>query len=66
MPGWVGPGDLLVLLLVVLLLFGPKRLPEIGRNLGKGMRDFKDALTTDDNDSGSDRASNDGSRGGPS
>lgn len=35
----------MLLALVVLLVFGPKRLPEIGRNLGRGMRDFKGALT---------------------
>ena len=35
MPGWIGPWELLILLLVVLLVFGPKRLPEAGRALGK-------------------------------
>ena len=38
MPGWISPWELLILLLVVLLVFGPKRLPEMGRSLGKGMR----------------------------
>jgi sec-independent protein translocase protein TatA len=41
---------LLVLLLVVLLVFGPKRLPEMGRSLGKGMREFKSAITGKDDD----------------
>jgi sec-independent protein translocase protein TatA len=45
MPGWVSPWELLILALVVLLIFGPKRLPEMGRSLGKGMREFKDAVT---------------------
>jgi sec-independent protein translocase protein TatA len=45
MPGWIGVPELLVLLLVVLLVFGPKRLPEMGRSLGKGMREFKDSVT---------------------
>ena len=36
MPGWIGPWELAILLLVVLLVFGPKRLPEMGRSLGKG------------------------------
>jgi sec-independent protein translocase protein TatA len=48
MPGWIGLPELLLLLLVVLLLFGPKRLPEMGRSLGKGMREFKDSVTGND------------------
>jgi sec-independent protein translocase protein TatA len=48
MPGWVSPWELLILALVVLLVFGPKRLPEMGRSLGKGMREFKDAVTSKD------------------
>jgi len=48
MPGWIGLPELLLLLLVVLLLFGPKRLPEMGRSLGKGMREFKDSVTGSD------------------
>jgi sec-independent protein translocase protein TatA len=50
MPGWIGFPELLVLLLVVLLVFGPKRLPEMGRSLGRGMREFKDSITGKDND----------------
>jgi sec-independent protein translocase protein TatA len=45
MPGWIGFPELIVLLLVLLLIFGPKRLPEMGRSLGKGMREFKDSVT---------------------
>jgi sec-independent protein translocase protein TatA len=37
--------ELLLILLVLLLLFGAKRLPEMGRSLGKGMREFKDSLS---------------------
>jgi sec-independent protein translocase protein TatA len=37
--------ELLLLLLAVLLLFGARRLPEMGRSLGRGMREFKDAVT---------------------
>ena len=40
----------LILLVVVLLVFGPKRLPEMGRSLGKGMRGFKTAITGKDDD----------------
>ena len=45
MPGWISPWELLILALVVLLIFGPKRLPEMGRSLGQGMREFKGAVT---------------------
>jgi sec-independent protein translocase protein TatA len=44
MPGWIGPWEILILLLVVLLIFGPKRLPELGRSLGRGMREFKSSV----------------------
>jgi sec-independent protein translocase protein TatA len=47
MPGWIGLPELLVLLLVILLVFGPKRLPEMGRQLGRGMREFKDSISGD-------------------
>ncbi len=39
------PWHIVLLLLIALLLFGGKRLPEIGRSLGSGMREFKDAVT---------------------
>jgi sec-independent protein translocase protein TatA len=41
----IGIAGLVVILIVALLVFGPKRLPEIGRSLGKGMREFKDSIT---------------------
>ena len=50
MPGWVGPGEIVILLVVALLVFGPKRLPEMGRSLGRGMREFKSSLTFSDDD----------------
>ena len=50
MPGWIGFPELLILLLVVLLVFGPKRLPEMGKQLGRGMREFKDSITGKDDD----------------
>ena len=43
--GLDNPVHILLLLLVVLLVFGAKRLPEIGRSLGEGMRGFKDSLS---------------------
>ncbi len=46
--GWTSPTHIILLLLIALLLFGAKRLPEIGRSLGKGMREFKDSVTGND------------------
>jgi sec-independent protein translocase protein TatA len=42
------PTHLLLILVVALLVLGPKRLPEVGRSLGKGMRDFRSALSGED------------------
>jgi sec-independent protein translocase protein TatA len=47
MPGFIGFPELIVLGLVLLLIFGPKRLPEMGRSLGHGMREFKNSVTGD-------------------
>ncbi len=41
----IGPLELAIVLLIVLLIVGPKRLPALGRQLGAGMREFKDSLT---------------------
>jgi sec-independent protein translocase protein TatA len=43
--GYLQPWHIIVLLAIALLLFGGKRLPEIGKSLGHGMREFKDAVT---------------------
>lgn len=43
--GNIGPWEIVLLLLLALLLFGAKRLPEIGRSLGSGMREFKDSVS---------------------
>ena len=45
MMGWTNPTHLVLLLGIALLLFGAKRLPEIGRGLGNGMREFKESVT---------------------
>jgi sec-independent protein translocase protein TatA len=50
MPGWIGPWELAILLIVVLLVFGPKRLPEMGRSLGKGLREFKASISGKDDE----------------
>jgi sec-independent protein translocase protein TatA len=41
----IGPLELAIVLLIVLVIFGPKRLPGLGRQLGSGMREFKDSIT---------------------
>jgi sec-independent protein translocase protein TatA len=41
----IGPLEIIIVLVVVLLIFGPKRLPQLGRSLGGGMREFKDSVT---------------------
>jgi sec-independent protein translocase protein TatA len=41
----IGPFELVIVLVVVLLIFGPKQLPTLGRSLGTGMREFKDSIT---------------------
>jgi sec-independent protein translocase protein TatA len=45
MPGFIGLPELLMLGLLALLLFGPKRLPEMGRGLGHGLREFKSSVS---------------------
>ncbi|HKF14655.1 MAG TPA: twin-arginine translocase TatA/TatE family subunit [Gaiellaceae bacterium] len=50
MPFGIGIWEIAILLLVALLVFGPKRLPEMGRSLGKGMREFKDSISGKDDD----------------
>ena len=41
----VGPMELLIVLVVALVIFGPKRIPEMGRSIGNGMREFKDSIS---------------------
>ena len=46
----IGPLELGIILLIILIVFGPKRLPGLGRQLGTGMREFKDSITGKDRD----------------
>ena len=52
----IGPTELIIVLVIVLLIFGPKRLPGLGKQLGTGMREFKDSISgkgdKDDDDDG--------------
>ena len=41
----VGPMEIIVILAIALIVLGPKKLPEVGRSLGKGMREFKDSVS---------------------
>jgi sec-independent protein translocase protein TatA len=58
MPVSIGPGELIIVLVIALIVLGPKRLPEVGRSVGRGMREFKDSLSginLDDDDEEDDR-----------
>ncbi|CAN5442243.1 hypothetical protein BH10ACT11_BH10ACT11_18340 [soil metagenome] len=48
----VGPMELAIVLVIALVIFGPKRLPELGQSLGKGMREFKASISGEDDDDG--------------
>ena len=50
MPFGIGLPEILIFLVIVLLLFGAKRVPEIGRSVGRGMREFKDAVSGRDDE----------------
>ena len=41
----IGPTELIIVLVIVLVIFGPKRLPGLGRSLGSGMREFRDSIS---------------------
>jgi sec-independent protein translocase protein TatA len=43
-----GPLEIIIVLVIVLIVFGPKRLPDLGKSLGRGMREFKDSVTGKD------------------
>jgi sec-independent protein translocase protein TatA len=46
----IGPLELIIVLVIVLLIFGPKRLPGLGKSLGSSMREFKESVTGKDKD----------------
>ncbi len=53
--GTVGPQELLLVLLIVVIIFGARKLPELGKSLGDGIRNFKRSMNTKDEDSHSDK-----------
>lgn len=50
MLGNIGPLEIVVVLIIALVVFGPKRLPELGSSLGRGIREFKGSLSGDSDD----------------
>lgn len=50
MPINVGPMELIIVLVIALIVLGPKRLPEAGRSIGRGMREFKESISGDRRD----------------
>ena len=68
----IGPTELIIVLVIVLLIFGPKRLPGLGKQLGTGMREFKDSISgkggrddDDDDEADSDRRETEAALGRP-
>ena len=58
----IGPTELIIVLVIVLLIFGPKRLPGLGKQLGSGMREFRDSVTGKGKDDEDDDAHTDTAR----
>lgn len=50
MLGNIGPLEIIIVLIIALVVFGPKRLPELGSSLGRGLREFKETLSGDKRD----------------
>jgi sec-independent protein translocase protein TatA len=50
MPGNIGLPEILVVLVIALIIFGPKRLPELGRSMGRGIREFRHSISGNDDE----------------
>ena len=46
----IGAGELIIVLIIALIVIGPKKLPEVGRSLGRGMREFKESISGESRD----------------
>jgi sec-independent protein translocase protein TatA len=53
--GPIGPTELLLILLIVIIIFGAKKLPDLGKSLGDGIRNFKKSMNDKDDDNKSDK-----------
>ena len=45
MPSWIGPWEIAIVVVIALLIFGPRKLPELGSSMGKSIRGFKKGMT---------------------
>ncbi len=52
----IGPMELVIVLAIALIVLGPKKLPEVGRSIGKGMREFKESISGESRDDDDERA----------
>jgi sec-independent protein translocase protein TatA len=64
MPGNIGLPEILVVLVIALIIFGPKRLPELGKSLGKGIREFRGSISGHDDDDDETPELESGAKGG--
>jgi sec-independent protein translocase protein TatA len=62
MPFGIGIVEIVLILIAALIVFGPKRLPELGRSMGRGIREFKNSVTSDKDDDDDDVRELEGSR----
>jgi sec-independent protein translocase protein TatA len=65
MLGNIGPLEIIVVLIIALIVFGPKRLPELGRSLGRGIREFRGSVSGDHDDEDEHSAEIEPGRGNP-
>ena len=52
----IGPLEIAIVLVIVLIIFGPKKLPDLGKSMGRGIREFKGSITGDGKDDDGDEA----------